>query len=197
MTGVEIDENTKATLATLKLLSMDKKTVTMPESLIGKWKAKDGKKGQWTTMDDMFEDMIKGSKLTFQIIANINIILVGLGIFLIVYAMVYSALRGTELASIITGVGGLGVIVTNFFVAPQTHISQSLGDKGQIQMIYKTYYTQSELLRAFIEQNSPLPLDKTLILLDILQNYTEKSVKLIEECMGPKQPSEVKTTFGS
>ena len=96
-------------------------------------------KRYWAQMDALFYRTIGHAENAFKVNVYINIILVGVGLVLIGYSLLYSWINSLDIYS--TAFGGLGILsfVATFFSTPQDKIQRTVGDLTQIQMFYRSY----------------------------------------------------------
>lgn len=107
----------------------------------------------WVRMDSLYFRIAEFAEHAFKVNKNINIIVVGVGIVLLAYAIIYSAFKGLDLYS--TAFGTLGVLdfIAIFYFTPQKKIAKTVGDLTQSIMIYRTYWNQVETILDWIRDN--------------------------------------------
>jgi len=107
----------------------------------------------WQNLDSLFNRTLGYAESAFKTNRYINLIVVGVGISILAYAIVYSALKSLDLYS--TAFGTLGVVsfVALFYFTPQKKIQKTVGDLAQIQMFYRTYWSQVEAVLDWVRDN--------------------------------------------
>lgn len=148
----------------------------------------------WKQFDDLIWRSCKIAERATRITFSINIVMVGAGIALLAYSMIYSWVNSLDIYS--TGFGALGVatFVSIFFLSPQSKIAESSGDLAQLQMLYRTYIIQTDLIQTRYHARE---YDGTLGKMDLkeieetsklLEETTNNIVQKVETLMG-KKPS--------
>ena len=135
-------------------------------------------------MDALFYRTISHAEEAFKISVYINIVVVIVGVVLLTYSMVYSWANRLDLYS--TAFGSLGVIsfVATFYFTPQRKIQETVGDLTQVQMLYRTYYTQVEALIDWDRENPNKPLDQLERMIKQYEDLTDKATRKVEELIG-------------
>jgi hypothetical protein len=145
----------------------------------------------WKDMDDLFYKTLGHAERAFDINVKINIIVVGVGISLLAYSIVYSAFKNLDLYS--TAFGSLGVLsfIALFYFTPQRKIQKTVGDLVQIQMLYRTFYMQAEAVSDYdyITRKSKT-FDDVKRMNDHLMENAIKVIDKIEKCIGEEKSDE-------
>lgn len=143
----------------------------------------------WGQFDNLIWRSCKTAERATRISFSINIVMVGAGIALLAYAMAYSWVHSLDIYS--TGFGALGVatFVSLFFLAPQSKIAESSADLAQLQMLYRTYIYQTDLLQKRIWNtriSDKMDLKELERTSKLLEETTNNIVHTIEELIGKK-----------
>ena len=145
----------------------------------------------WKDMDNLFFKTLGHAERAFDINVKINIIVVGVGISLLAYSIVYSAFKNLDIYS--TAFGSLGVVsfIALFYFTPQRKIQKTVGDLVQIQMLYRTFYMQAEAVSDYdyITRKSKT-LDDVKRMDDHLLENAIKVIDKIEKCIGEEKGEE-------
>ena len=142
-------------------------------------------KKYWENLDNLFNRTVGYAEDAFKTNKNINLVVVGVGIVFVGYAIANSALRGLDLFS--TAFGSLGIVafIATFYFTPQKKIQKTVGDLTQIQMFYRTYWSQVENVLDWIrEHHAQMTLDDVDKANSQLENITKYAVGQIEEYIG-------------
>jgi len=125
--------------------------------------------------------------MAFKINVYINIVVVIAGIVLLAYSIVYSWINSLDLYS--TAFGPLGVVsfIATFYFTPHRKIQETVGDLTQIQMLYRTYYTQVEAIIDGDRENPNKTLDQLEKMNKQYEDLTNNAVGKIEELVGKKE----------
>lgn len=149
--------------------------------------ARDAQK-YWQKVDDLFYKTLGHVEKAFDINVKINIIVVGVGISLLAYSIVYSAFRNLDLYS--TAFGSLGVVsfIALFYFTPQRKIQRTVGDLVQIQMLYRSFLMQAEAVSDYdYRTRMTKNLGEVKEMNDHLIENTLKIVDKIEACIGEEK----------
>ncbi len=139
----------------------------------------------WKRIDDLFYKTINHAERAFDINVKINIIVVGVGISLLVYSFIYSALNGLDLYTTAFGSLGVASFIALFYFTPQRRIQKTVGDLVQIQMIYRTFTMQAEAINDYafvIRKTQDFNLIKNMN--EHFLEQTQKVIDKIEKCIG-------------
>jgi hypothetical protein len=159
----------------------DKTRITVDKDTLDQAKAK--LKENWTSMQQVLEGVETASTHNYQLIIAINIAIVGAGIALLIFSIFYSWTSGDSLFGAITSGIAVADFVAVFLFNPQTRIRKVLGDKVQMQIIYRTWMNQAVAAYANLirENYSAEAIDKFQ---EDLKKHGEDSVKAIESFIG-------------
>ena len=141
----------------------------------------------WERMDAMYYRTIGHAERAFRINVNINIVVVIVGIVILAYSIIYSWINGLDVYSVLFGSLGVAEFIAIFYLTPQRKIQKNLGDLTQIQMLYRTYYTQVEAISDWDRQNSKKTQDQLERMNKHLENLTNNATQKIEELIGKKE----------
>lgn len=139
----------------------------------------------WKKVDQLFYRTIGHAETAFNVNVYINIIVVIIGIVILAYSIVYSWINGLSLYS--TAFGSLGVVsfIATFYLTPQRKIQKTVGDLTQIQMFYRTYFTQVEAVNDWLYINEhKMSLNDLEKVNKQLETLTNDAVQKIEEFIG-------------
>lgn len=141
----------------------------------------------WQRLDNLFHRTIGHAERAFKINVYINLIIVGVGIALLVYSMIYSWLNNLDIYS--TAFGGLGVVsfIAVFYFTPQKKIQKTVGDLTQIQMFYRTYFMLADAVYAWDYHSRKKSLQELKEMNKHLEELTCNITKKIEEFIGKKE----------
>ena len=145
----------------------------------------------WNKLDDLFYKTLGHAEKAFDINVKINITVVGVGISLLVYSIVYGAFRNLDIYS--TAFGSLGVVsfIALFYFTPQKKIQKTVGDLVQIQMLYRAFYMQAEAVSDYdYRTRMSKTLDEVKRMNDHLMENTLKVIDKIEKCIGEERNQE-------
>ena len=140
-------------------------------------------KETWISMQQVLEEVEAASTRNYQLIIAINVAIVVAGIALLIFSIFYSWARGDSLFGAITSGIAVADFVAVFLFNPQTRVRKVLGDKVQMQIIYRTWMNQAVAAYANLvkENYSAEAIDKFQ---DDLKNHAKESVNLIENNIG-------------
>lgn len=82
----------------------------------------------YSRMDDLFDRTISKSEKVFETNKNINLIVVGVGVTLIAYSIVYGAINGLDLFSTAFGTLGAAEFIAVFWFSPQRKIQELIAN---------------------------------------------------------------------
>ena len=139
----------------------------------------------WEELDKLFYRTIGYAESAFRTNRYINIVVVCIGTVMVVYALVYNALRGSDLTSV--AIGGLGIadFMGLVFFTTQSKIQKTVGDLTQIQMLYRTYCNELETTLDWVRDNrNAMTIDLVERVDSELEKRTEYAIKRIEELIG-------------
>lgn len=147
----------------------------------------------WAQFDNLIWRSCKIAERATRITFSINIVMVGAGIALLAYSMIYSWVNSLDIYS--TGFGALGVatFVSIFFLSPQSKIAESSGDLAQLQMLYRTYIYQTDLIKCRLEARwsegtaGKMDLKEIEETSRLFEETTNNIVQKIETLMGGKK----------
>jgi hypothetical protein len=142
-------------------------------------------KEYWKRIDDLFYETINHAERAFDINVKINIIVVGVGISLLAYSIIYSALNSLDIFSTAFGSLGVASFIALFYFTPQNKIQKTVGDLVQIQMIYRTFTMQAEAINDYaysIRKTKDFDLIKNMN--EHFLEQTQKVIDKIEKCIG-------------
>ena len=145
----------------------------------------------WKRIDELFYDTLGHAERAFDINVKINIIVVGVGITLLAYSIVYSAFNNLDIYS--TAFGSLSVVsfISLFYFTPQRKIQKTVGDLVQIQMLYRSFYMQAEAVSDYdYYTRGSKTLDDVKSMNDHLLENTQKIIDKIEKCIGEEKSAE-------
>jgi hypothetical protein len=145
----------------------------------------------WKDMDALFYKTLGHAEKAFDVNVKINIIVVGVGISLLAYSIVYSAFKNLDIYS--TAFGSLGVVsfIALFYFTPQRKIQKTVGDLVQIQMLYRTFYMQAEAVSDYdYLTRMSKTFDDVKRMNDHLMENTLKVIDKIEKCIGEEKSEE-------
>ena len=153
-------------------------------------------------MKKVINKIIEISKSNYRFKANVNLILVIVGIVLIANPIAFTWLKSTgmlksmdtmDLTNLNYFLGGIGIIafVTTFFNRPQKQMTVAIGDLAQLLFICMMYQVQFHTLLGRIEAEivngtGSKRVERDSCIRDTneeLYVITSRSVKLIEDCM--------------
>jgi hypothetical protein len=186
--GVNDDENLLAGSETVFPFPLDTTSTVVvglptpaPKETLNQIKAK--LKENWISMQQILKDVQTASTRNYQLIIAINIAIVTAGIALLSFSIFYSWARGDSLFGAITSGIAVADFVAVFLFNPQTRVRKVLGDKVQMQIIYRTCMNQAVAAYANLvrENYSAEAIDKFQ---DDLKNHAKESVELIENNIG-------------
>jgi hypothetical protein len=157
----------------------------------------------WNEFDNLIWRSCRIAERATRITFSINIVMVGAGIALLAYSMIYSWVNSLDIYS--TGFGALGVatFVSIFFLSPQSKIAESSGDLAQLQMLYRTYIYQTDLIQGRARARWDAGTFGNMDLKEIeetsklLEETTNNIVQKIEILMGGKTPKPAGSTPAS
>ncbi len=141
----------------------------------------------WQRLDDLFYRTIGHAERAFKINVIINIIVVGVGIVLLAYSMMYSWINSLDVYS--TAFGSLGVVdfIAVFYFTPQRKIQKTVGDLTQIQMFYRTYFMQAEAVNDWDYYTKEKTLEQLKEMNKHLEEVTINITQKIEQFIGEKE----------
>lgn len=144
---------------------------------------KDTLRDNWVSMQQILDNVETVSTHNYYLIIAINIAIVTAGIALLSFSIFYSWARGDSLFGAITSGIAVADFVAVFLFNPQTRVRKVLGDKVQMQIIYKTWMNQAVAAYAnLVNRNySAEAIDKFQ---DDLKKHAKESVELLENNIG-------------
>lgn len=124
--------------------------------------------------------IFRSAALCYETNRVINLIVVGIGIVLISNSIAYGWMYGVNQWTLFSG--GLGIVsfVTLFFTKPQQYITNALGNLAQIQVIYKSYCLQLDVILDYHLRNESAEMKEVDRVNEALQSITDRAVKLIQ-----------------
>jgi len=143
-------------------------------------------KEYWEKMDNLFYRTVGHAEQAFRINVYINLVVVIVGIVLLGYSIIYSWINSLDLYS--TAFGGLGVVnfIAVFYLTPQRKIQKTVGDLTQMQMLYRTYYTEVEAHGDWDRMHPEKTLDQLETMCTQLDRLTSNATEKIEKLIGTK-----------
>jgi hypothetical protein len=103
----------------------------------------------WTLIEKSFQRTLHQAEVAYRTNYMLNLIIVALGIILVASSLVFAWARGLNPDTLTFAGLGIADFTAVFLVNPQFRIQQLLGDWEQIQVIYRTWYDQSNLVDFF------------------------------------------------
>jgi hypothetical protein len=95
----------------------------------------------WKEMDDQFKKTIKRTNTTFAANLVINFIVIGLGVVLLAYSIIYSWTNGLDIYSVGFGTIGVVAFISTFFFTTQKNVQRAAINSAQMQILYKAFNT--------------------------------------------------------
>ncbi len=141
----------------------------------------DESKKYWQRLDALFDSTMKNAESSYRTNLWINRIVVAIGIILIAYSLIYSAIKGVDLSSV--SLAGLGVVtfISTFFTSSQKLISQNVGKLVDIQMLYRSYCRIEEAAGDWDTDNQTKTIEQLVQLNDdFAKNATAISDKIVD-----------------
>jgi hypothetical protein len=138
-------------------------------------------------MDDLYYHTIAHAERAFRVNVYINITLVSVGIILVANSIIYSWVKDFNVFSILFGTIGVLEFVTIFYLTPQRKIQKTVGDLTQMQMLYRTYYTQIEAVESWNYMNPEKAQGELERMNNHLQDITIKTAQKVEDFIGKKE----------
>lgn len=142
----------------------------------------------WKQLNALFYRTIGHAEMAFRINIIINIIIVGVGIVLLGYSIVYSWTNNLDVYSVAFGSLGVLNFVVTFYFTPQKRIQKTVGDLTQLQIIYRTYYSQIETINdlALLHQMAMTP-EKVSVINEEFKKVTNYALTQLEEFLGKEE----------
>jgi hypothetical protein len=131
---------------------------------------KDREDNYWQKIDRLFYGTIIHAETAFRINIILNIIVAGVGLSLLTYAIAYSWVYGLDLYATAFGSLGVASFVAIFYFTPQRKIQRTTGDLAQLQMLYRSYCMQAEEVNDLCFRYYP----KTIEELEKIDNHLTK-----------------------
>ena len=144
-------------------------------------------KEYWERMDALFYRTISHAETAFKITLYINIIVVIIGIAIVTYSIVYGWTKGLDLYSTLFGTLGVATFVSTFYLAPQREIQKTVGDLTQIQIFYRTYYSQAETISDWANTHPDMSLEEVEKLNKHLEDMTVDLAQKIQDLVGTRE----------
>jgi len=142
----------------------------------------------WKKLNDLFYRTIGHAELAFRINIIINIIVVGVGIILLGYSIVYSWTNNLDVYSVAFGSLGVLNFVVTFYFTPQRRIQKTVGDLTQLQIIYRTYCSQIESINDLgrLHEMDMTP-EKLSTINEQFEKVTNYALTQLEEFLGKEE----------
>ena len=141
----------------------------------------------WERIDRLFYGTLMHAETAFRINIILNIIVAGIGLSLLTYAIAYSWVNGLDLYATAFGSLGVASFVAIFYFTPQRKIQRTTGDLAQLQMLYRSYCMQAEEVNDLCYRYNP----KTIEELEKIDNHlTKLTIEIcdkIEKVVGEKE----------
>ena len=139
----------------------------------------------WKRADELFYRTVGYAEDAFKTSKIINLIVVAFGIAFSVYAIANSILRSLDIFSAAFGTLGVASFIATFFLTPQRKIQRIVGDLTQIQIVYKTYWSQVETILDWVRKNQgKISIDDLGKAINQLDDITKRSIEQIESYIG-------------
>jgi hypothetical protein len=143
-------------------------------------------KDVWDVFDSNILKALSISGRACRINFSIYILMIGFGVTLLVYSIIYSAFNGIEVYSTIFGSLGLASFVSILLIAPQSKISKNAANLAQLQILYRAYVNQLAVLwtRGFYKhvEKSMDEIERTSRLLEQVTFNTVDKIESLELC---------------
>lgn len=144
---------------------------------------KENLKKNWGDMQKILNEVEEVSTSNYRLIIAINIAIVAAGLALLSYSIFYSWFREDSVFGAITSGIAVADFVAVFFFNPQTRVRKVLGDKVQMQIIYRTWMNQAVAAYANLVSGN-YNAEALKKFQDDLKNHGKESVELIENNIG-------------
>ena len=95
----------------------------------------------WAEMDAIFKDTMGQAKKGFRMNLVIGAIVVGIGVIMVLYSLVYSAWKGLDVNSVAFGSAGVVTFITTFFFTTQKSVQKAVANLATVQILYKAFNT--------------------------------------------------------
>lgn len=142
-------------------------------------------KEYWRKADALFYRTVGYAEDAFRTNKVINLLVVAVGIAFSIYAIAYSAFKGLDLFTTAFGTLGVATFVATLYFTPQKKIQKLVGDLTQIQMVYKTYWSQTETILDWVRDNrNKISIDDLQKITTQLDAISKRAVELVESYIG-------------
>lgn len=146
-------------------------------------------KDVWDAFDSTVLKVLSIYGRACRINFSIYILMIGFGVALLVYSMIYSAFNGIAVYSTIFGSLGMASLVSILLIAPQSKMSKNAANLAQLQILYRAYVNQLAVIwtRGFYKhvEKSMDEIDRTTRLLErVTFNTVDKIESLVGEEIG-------------
>ena len=147
-------------------------------------------------MDKQIEIVTEQGLRSFRINITINIILVGLGLFLIGNSVFYTWYRGVDPWGIFSGSIGIVSFIIIFFINSQSNVNKAIANLASILMIFKSHARLYEAVTDYDNRmNNPemypkvRTIDELSQMSEILEKSTRFYVDLVHKITPVHQPN--------
>lgn len=138
----------------------------------------------WETIDNLYLSTVESGKRAFNVNVQINIVIVAVGVGLILNSIAYSWVKGLDALSVVSASIGVADFVVIFFANPQKNIHVTLGNFTQIQMAYRTYLSNLEIIwdceRKLDRSPTGLTIEDLKELVKQFEEITSNAMKRVE-----------------
>jgi hypothetical protein len=143
-------------------------------------------KDVWEAFDSTILRALSISGRACRINFAIYVLMIGFGVTLLVYSILYSAFNGIGVYSTVFGSLGLASLVSILLIAPQSKISKNAANLAQLQILYRAYVNQLAVLwtRGFYKhvEKSMDEIERTSRLLEQVTFNTVDKIENLELC---------------
>lgn len=150
----------------------------------------------WSKMDKQIEIVTEQGLRSFRMNITINIILVGLGLFLIANSVIYTWIRGVDPWGLFSGSIGIVSFIIIFFINSQSNVNKAIANLASILMIFKCHARLYESVTDYDNRmNNPemyskvRTVDELSKMAEILEKSTRFYVDLVQQFTPVHEPN--------